>query len=49
MKYVPERLKSIRGTNGITDGIVRQYFLFFNKYAKKELQKGYDTTIIFGK
>ena len=46
---VAEQLKAIRGTNVINDDIVRKYFLFSTKDAKKKLQKGYNTTIIFGK
>ena len=42
-------MKAIRGTNDINDDIVRKPFLFFAKDAKKDLQKGYETTIIFGK
>ena len=41
-------MKFIRRTNDINDDIVRKSLLFPTKDAKKNLQKGYDMTIIFG-
>ena len=48
MKDVAELFKAIRETNDINDDIVGKYFLFPDKYSKKDMQTGYNMTIIFG-
>ena len=42
-------MKAIIETNVINDDIVRKCVLFPAKDAKKNLQKGYDVKILFGK